>query len=123
MILYPQNLLKPVWDYLKSLEIDLLKRKAKINNEDPFADTARLNDNASDDTEAAEQFGHARAEAMSKETEEALTRVQGAMSRVEKGTYGRCVKCDSMIDTDRLSIDPTVELCAPCAKAKVKAKK
>lgn len=122
-MLYPQNLLKPIWNYLKTLEIDLLRRKAKITNEDPFADTSRLNDNASDDVEAAEQFGHARAEAMSRQTEDALARVQAAMKRVEQGTYGKCAKCGHMIDTDRLSIDPTVSLCTDCAKAKVKAKK
>jgi len=115
-MLYPRQLLQPVLDYLKKLEGELKKRSQKIAKEDPFEDTARLNDNASDDTEAAEQFGHARAEAMGRETEEALVRVRGAMERVERGVYGKCVKCGQMIDTDRLSIDPTVDLCLSCAK-------
>lgn len=115
-MLYPKQLLTPVWEYLKKLENDLLKRKAKIAKEDPFSDSSRLNDNASDDTEAAEQFGHARAEAMGKVTGEALKRVRKAMLRVEKGEYGKCVNCGKMVDTDRLSIDPTVELCVSCAK-------
>lgn len=120
MMLYPKNLLKPVWDYLRNLELDLMKRKDRIKKADPFSDSTRLNDNASDDTEAAEQFGHATAEAMGKETEEALARVHGAMKRIDKGTYGKCVKCGNMIDTDRLGIDPTAELCVKCAKAKAK---
>lgn len=113
---YPRNILQPVWDYLKKLERDLLHRKNSIASEDPFADASRLNDNASDDTEAAEQYGHAQAQAMSKETSEALARVRQAMERVEKGSYGKCIKCKQMIDTDRLGIDPTADLCMVCAK-------
>lgn len=114
---YPRNILQPVLDYLKKLEGDLLHRKKSLANEDPFADASRLNDNASDDTEAAEQFGHAQATALSEETAGALKRVRAAMGRVEDGTYGKCVKCGAMIDTDRLGIDPTAELCMKCAKA------
>lgn len=113
---YPKNLLKPIWEYLKRMEFDLLKRKKDISTEDPFADVTRLNDNASDDAEAAEQFGHAMSEALGAETEDALKRVRAAMKRVEQGEYGKCVQCGKMIDTDRLGIDPTSELCLDCAK-------
>lgn len=115
---YPRNVLQSVWDYLKKLEGDLLKRKSSLAKEDPFADTSRLNDNASDDTEAAEQFGHAQAATLSEETSAALKRVQQAMKRVDDGTYGKCANCGKMIDTDRLGIDPTAELCMNCAKMK-----
>ena len=117
---YPRNVLQPVLDYLKKLEHDLLHRKAEIQNEDPYADGARAISRSSDDIEASEQFGHAQAEAMSEETEAALARVHGAMKRVTEGTYGKCTKCGVMIDTDRLGIDPTAELCVKCAKALAK---
>lgn len=113
---YPRNVLQSVWDYLKKLEGDLLKRKNLLAKEDPFADVSRLNDNASDDTEAAEQNGHVLSEAMSEETMGSLKRVRMAMKRVDDGTYGKCSKCGEMIDTDRLGIDPTADLCMGCAK-------
>ncbi|MBP9670617.1 TraR/DksA C4-type zinc finger protein [Candidatus Woesebacteria bacterium] len=113
---YPRNVLQSVFDYLKKLEGDLLKRKSSLAKEDPFADTSRLNDNASDDTEAAEQYGHAQAATLSEETSDSLKRVRQAMKRVDDGTYGKCIKCGEMIDTDRLGIDPTAELCMSCAK-------
>jgi RNA polymerase-binding transcription factor DksA len=115
---YPRNVLQSVWDYLKKLEGDLLKRRSSLAKEDPFADTSRLNDNASDDTEAAEQFGHAQAATLSAETSDALKRVQQAMKRVDDGSYGKCTNCGNMIDTDRLGIDPTAALCMNCAKKK-----
>jgi len=113
---YPRNILQPVLDYLKKLESDLLHRKKSLASEDPFADTSRLNDNASDDTEAAEQNGHVQSETLSEETVELLARVRQAMKRVDDGTYGKCTKCGNMINTDRLGIDPTADLCVECAK-------
>ncbi len=116
---YPRNVLQSVWDYLKKLEGDLLKRKSSLAKEDPFADASRLNDNASDDTEAAEQNGHVQSETLSEETVASLKRVRHAMKRVDDGTYGKCTNCGLMIDTDRLGIDPTAELCMSCAKKAV----
>lgn len=113
---YPRNLLTPIVEYLHKLEFDLLKRKKQLVTEDPFTDAARLNDNASDDTEAAEQFGHAMNEALSAETEKALKRVRGAMTRIDTGSYGKCINCGNMIDTDRLGVDPTTEYCVTCAQ-------
>lgn len=115
---YPKNLLKPVLEYFRKKEQDLVKRKDQLSKEDPYSDQSRLNDNASDDTEAAEQDGHARATALSAETEEALTKVRSAMSRVEDGSFGQCTECKMMVDTDRLQINPTAELCLDCAKKK-----
>jgi len=115
-MLYPRNVLQSVWEYLKKLEIDLLKRKKSLAKEDPFADSSRLNDNASDDTEAAEQFGHVQSETLGNETLDSLGRVRAAMKRVDDGSYGKCIGCGEMIDTDRLGIDPTAELCMACAK-------
>jgi RNA polymerase-binding transcription factor DksA len=113
---YPKNLLQPVLDYFRKLEQELLTRQGSLAKEDPYSDDSRFNGNASDDTEAADQDGHARSEALSKETKIALTRVRAAMLRVEGGTYGACVRCGKMVDTDRLRIDPTAELCVTCAK-------
>lgn len=113
---YPKNLLKPVLVYFRKIEQDLIKRKKQLLKEDPFTNQSRLNDNASDDTEAAEQDGHARSEALGKKTEEALLNVRSAMERVENGSFGLCTKCKKMVDTDRLKINPTAKLCLECAK-------
>lgn len=114
---YPQQLLSPILDYLRGLEKKLLSRKRHLSSEDPFVDPTHVDDNADPGTEAAEQFGHEQATAMGEETDRALTRVREAMQRITDGTYGKCVKCSKMIDTDRLGIDPTAEYCVECAKA------
>lgn len=116
MIKYPKKLLSPILKYLKKEERELTDRKKRLENEDPFKDSQRLNDNASDDTEAAEQLGHHQSQALGAETEEALKRVRDAMGRIERGVYGVCESCGNMIDTDRLGIDPTAKYCINCAK-------
>lgn len=115
---YPQQLLSPILEYFKKLEQQLLSRKRKLAGEDPFRDPSRLDDNADLGTEASEQFGHEQSAAMSEETDQALARVRAAMKRVDDGSYGKCVSCGKMIDTDRLGVDPTAELCLACAKKK-----
>ena len=117
---YPQQLLSPIYDYFKTLEAQLMSRRSKLATEDPFADPARLDDNADQAGEASEQFGHEQSAAMSEETDRSLLRVRSAMKRVDDGTYGKCVACGAMIDTDRLGIDPTAELCLSCAKKNAK---
>lgn len=117
---YPRRILAPLLNHLRKEEQDLLKRKKELESEDPFADESRLNDNASDDIEAAEQWGHQRAEALGEHLEEALGRIKKAINRINNGTFGHCVSCGEMINTDRLSIDPTAELCIDCAKKKSK---
>ena len=116
MIRYPKNLLSPLLKYLKKEERELVDRKKRLERDDPFKDSQRLNDNASDDIEAAEQLGHHQSEALSAETEAALMRVRDAMDRIEKGVYGVCESCGNIIDTDRLGIDPTAKYCINCAK-------
>ena len=117
---YPKSVLKPVLEYLQHKKMELLRRDRNIKNNDPFLDESRVDDNAVED-DALEQYGHQQSEVLSKETEEALKKVQAAMDRIKSGTYGKCVVCGKMIDTDRLSIDPTAELCIECAKKQQKA--
>jgi DnaK suppressor protein len=43
--------------------------------------------------------------------------LRGALTRVDAGTYGRCERCATQIDPERLEILPTTSLCADCARA------
>lgn len=45
-----------------------------------------------------------------------LKRIEGALLRLDKGTYGNCVTCSTPIEQKRLDFDPTVFFCHPCAE-------
>lgn len=119
-IIFPNNILIPIRKFLHLEEKKLEERKKQLERDDPFFDESRLTDNASPDTEAAEQFGHARVEAMKKDTERRAIEIKKALARIKIGKYGLCDSCGKMIDTDRLMIKPEATLCIDCEKRKEK---
>lgn len=119
-LLFPGNLLQPIGYFLQASLSHLQKRRKDISKEDPFNDTARLIDNASPDTEAAEQFGHARTAAIEKELKAKIVQTKKALHQIKKGKYGICEDCGMIIDTDRLSIYPEATFCVKCMKKREK---
>ena len=46
-----------------------------------------------------------------------LEAINGALDRIENGTYGKCTECDAQIGKTRLDAVPYVPLCIDCAQA------
>lgn len=117
---FPKNLLKPVGVFL-SEKLNLLRlNRKRIASDDPFNNKTRDLESAAIDTEAEEQFEHARIVAIKRELNEKAKQIKRALIRVKKGKYGICENCLKMIDTDRLAIYPEATLCASCSKKKEK---
>ncbi len=108
----PKKLLAPVGSFLRKRLHLLEKRKIEIEKEDPFKDLGRSSDNASPDTDAAEQYGHARTSAIKEQIDRTIIQTRKALTRVKIGKYGICEICGKMIDTDRLIIYPEATICA-----------
>jgi RNA polymerase-binding transcription factor DksA len=119
-LVFPASVLTPVANYLSAKLHTLEKRKKEISKEDPFADVSRVDDNAAPDTEADEQFGHARTSAISKELSKSIINVRKALAMIKLGKYGICEECGQMIDTERLIANPTATLCAKDAAKREK---
>jgi len=117
---FPASVLRPVGHFLQQRLANLQRHKKDIEEEDPFKDTGRLIDNASPDTDAAEQFGHARTSAIRNELTKRIIQTRKALSRVKIGKYGICDDCGQMIDTDRLMAYPEATLCAKDAAKREK---
>lgn len=117
---FPKNLLKPVSDFLTAKLSALKINKKKISTEDPFNDKTRDLDSAATDTEAEEQFGHARVSAIKTELNLKTKQIKRALQRVEKGKYGICEDCGKMIDTDRLAVVLEATKCIKCEKRREK---
>ena len=45
-----------------------------------------------------------------------LQRVNSALERIKKGTYGTCQNCKKMITIKRLKAEPEANTCAQCAE-------
>lgn len=116
---YPNSVLDPIKTFLLAKKQELLDREERLKSEDPFADPDRLLNNAAVDADAAEQWGHETTTAMRDEIDRKLAEVDGALVRIDTGTYGSCTACGAMIDTDRLNIEPTAAYCVDCQRKKV----
>jgi len=108
---FPASVLTPVSNFLSAKLHTLEKTKKAISKEDPFADVSRVDDNAAPDTEADEQFGHARTSAINKEISKNIINIRKALTRIKLGKYGICEECGQMIDTERLVAFPEATLC------------
>ena len=117
---FPSTVLTPVAHFLTARLHTLEKRKKEISKEDPFADVSRVDDNAAPDTEADEQFGHARTSAIKSEIGKSIIGIRKALTLIKLGKYGICQECGKMIDTERLMAFPEAILCAEDARAKEK---
>lgn len=117
---FPSSILTPVGNFLQRRLKLLERRKKEIAEEDPFKDPSRVTDNAAPDTEADEQFGHARTSALRKEINRATIQIRKALTRIKIGKYGICEECGRMIDTDRLIAYPEATLCAKDAAKREK---
>ena len=47
-----------------------------------------------------------------------LVQLEGALGRIESGTYGICLECELPINPARLDSDPAVPLCIDCQSAR-----
>jgi DnaK suppressor protein len=117
---FPANVLTPVANFLTARLHTLEKRKKEISKEDPFSDPSRVDDNAAPDTEADEQFGHARTSAIKTEITKNIIGIRKALTRIKIGKYGTCEECGQMIDTARLIAFPEATLCAKDAQKREK---
>lgn len=113
----PAKLLSPIGAFLRNQLKALEKRRASIEKEDPFV-SGRTENFASPDTSAAEQFGHARIEAVRHELDKKIVQMRKALTRVKVGNYGICEECGQMIDTDRLVVYPEATFCIRCESKK-----
>ncbi len=117
---FPKSLLTPIHKFLTEKLVALRLNKKKISTEDPFNDKTRDLDNAASDTEAEEQYGHARVTAIKTELNNKALQIKKALDRVKKGKYGICEDCGKMIDTDRLAVFLEATKCVKCEKRREK---
>ncbi len=118
--IYPKEVLKPVEGALKQKLKELEYRKKEVEQEDPFLDKSRLDDNAEIADDAAERIGHMEISAMKKLLNYSIVQVRKALTLIRIGSYGVCERCGKMIDTDRLMILPETAVCVECEKKKEK---
>ncbi len=111
---FPQAVLEPVKTFLTEELKKITRQVAQVEKDDPFANEDRVNENAKPDMEADEQFGHARAKAISGQMNKRIIQIKKALARIKVGQYGICEKCGQFINTKRLMVYPETTKCVKC---------
>lgn len=117
---FPEETLIELKIHLEEEKKRLASRISELSVQDPFHDPDRINDNAASDREASEESNHDRVSALVDELTAKSTEVEAALLRIKNRTYGFCMTCGNMIDTDRLAIYPSATLCLSCESKKKK---
>ena len=65
---------------------------------------------------ASQVFAQQRDLALREKATRDLAMVDGALARLDDGTYGRCIDCDGPIAPDRLAALPWAERCIACQR-------
>ncbi len=60
--------------------------------------------------------GQQMAQASARRRKEMMTRVEGALRRLDSGDFGFCFVCGEDVDVARLKIDPTTTRCIDCVE-------
>lgn len=109
---------------ISELKERLIKDKKKsldqieqLKKEDPFSDPDHASDNAAIDTDVREQLGHETVEAEIKDLEEKIKNIDEALLRMNKNSYGICLRCKKSIPVERLKLLPESAYCVDCEKA------
>lgn len=62
-------------------------------------------------------FERSQVGALVRQAEAHLAEIDGALARVDAGTYGVCAACGRAIPPERLEVRPTATTCVGCATA------
>lgn len=65
---------------------------------------------------ATETFDRELAVTLEDNAESVLAAIDGALARIEQGTYGTCVRCGKPVAEERLDALPYAELCIDCKR-------
>lgn len=93
----------------------LLAQVARLEDELHWLET----DTGPEMVEAGQEATLARlAERLDEHDRAALEAIEGALARIDAGTYGTCTACGEPIPAERLEALPATALCRPCAESR-----
>lgn len=96
-----------------NLEAQLAELEARQKRVEADLATPLSTDSSERVTEMEDDAGlEAEARTISKE----IASVKRALTRIEDGSYGVCVRCEEKISPERLAVRPEAALCIVCAQ-------
>ena len=119
MLNFPKKTIDFIKNSLLNQQIDVEKSIKESEADDPaMGDT--LVESTEPGTESYIADSHTRTLALEDQLKKAHTSIKVALSKIGKGSYGKCEKCDKQIEVGRLLALPTAQYCLSCSREKSK---
>ncbi|OGE30738.1 hypothetical protein A3C59_03415 [Candidatus Daviesbacteria bacterium RIFCSPHIGHO2_02_FULL_36_13] len=116
MLDFPSKTIKSIKDLLLKQKKEVEKEIKEIQKEDPAKEEV-LAESSEPGTDSYIADAHTRVMALGEQLNKANKNIQLALSKIGKGTYGKCENCGKQIEVGRLMAMPTASLCLSCSKA------
>lgn len=94
---------------LEAEKTKIQEQLLKLKSADPFSDPDYTVDKASADADVRVEIGHLTVEAETEDLKRRLTLVTAALKRIDRGTYGICIKTGQKIPKARLLVVPEAD--------------
>lgn len=115
MLNFPKKTLIFIKKHLKRQEKEVDKNLKGVTEDDPVVSPS-LAESSEPGNDSYMADSHAKTVVLESKLKEAKTGIRVALSKIKKGTYGKCEKCGKKIETGRLMIMPTAQYCVSCSK-------
>lgn len=92
------------------------KQLQEIEKDDPVTNKDLAPEASESGTDSWMAEVHGRLSAIKNDLTMFSGKIRNSLSRLKKGTYGKCEKCGQSIEAERLKALPTASLCLSCSK-------
>lgn len=98
---------------------ETLKRLSNLQKDYLAVVAASVDSNADDEHDpegATIAFERSQIGSLVRQAQVHLAEIDGALTRLETGTYGICEQCGRAIGEDRIEVRPVARMCIECAR-------
>lgn len=115
MLDFPEKTIDSIKNLLLRQQKEVEKNLKEVENDDPVKGES-LAESSEPGTDSYIADSHTRTVALEQQLKKANTSIKVALSKITKGTYGKCEKCGKQIGIARLLAMPTAQYCLTCSK-------
>ena len=117
MLDFPTKTIKYIKNILSKQQKEVEKEIQEIEKDDP-AKSAVLAESSEPGTDSYIADAHTRIIALGETLKKANNSIKESLTKIRKGTYGKCEKCGKQIEVGRLMAMPTASFCLACSSKK-----
>lgn len=121
MLNFPRKTLLFIKRHLLRQQREIDKNLKGVEDTDP-AKSPALAESSEPGTDSYIAETHAKTLVLEQQLQSAKTNIRTALSKIQKGSYGKCEKCGKQIEIGRLLAMPTAQYCVSCTKNIAKKK-